>query len=245
MYNEVTRASIEALGEIGDLNAVPELLSILNIEDISFEYTDIDMKFQIIDSIKNIYLNSKVESYAYLLDYLNGDNETIKESVAFILGEIGNEEFTSPLISVINDRNLDVKKNIIIALGKIGQTSSLNELITVLNDDSIYWLIKKVAADAIYNIFQKNWYKLKDTKSALWRSLNKDYARLIEFLKNNDEEDYKVKISTIKILERFGDERAINALMTRVNDFHRVVRIHASNAIKKIEERLELEEQSQ
>jgi HEAT repeat protein len=245
MYNEVTRASIEALGEIGDISAVPELLSILNIEDISFEYTDIDMKFQVIDAIKSIYLNSEVASYAYLLDDLNGQNETIKESVAFILGEIGNEEFASPLIKAMDDRNLDVKKNIIIALGKIGQTNSLNELISVLNDDSTYWLIKKVAADAIYNIFQKNWYKLKDTESELWRSLNKDYARLIDFLKNNDEEDYKVKISTIKILEKFGDDKAINALMTRVNDFHRVVRIHASNAIKKIEERLELEEQSQ
>ena len=161
------------------------------------------------------------------------------------MGEIGNEEFAAPLIKLMDDRNLDVKKNIIIALGKIGQTNSLNELISVLNDDSTYWLIKKVAADAIYNIFQKNWYKLKDTESELWRSLNKDYARLIDFLKNNDEEDYKVKISTIKILEKFGDDKAINALMTRVNDFHRVVRIHASNAIKKIEERLELEEQSQ
>jgi HEAT repeat protein len=245
MYNEVTRASIEALGEIGDISAVPELLSILNIEDISFEYTDIDMKFQVIDAIKNIYLNSEVESYAYLLDYLNGDNETIKESVAFILGEIGNKEFAAPLVRVMDDRNLDVKKNVIIALGKIGLTSSLNELISVLNDEQTYWLIKKVAADAIYNIFQKNWYKLKDTENEFWRSLNKDYARLIDFLKNNDEEDYKVKISTIKILERFGDDKALNALMTRVNDFHRVVRIYASNAIKKIEERLELEENSQ
>ena len=244
MYNEVTRASIEALGEIADVSVVPELLSILNIEDISFEYTDIDMKFQVIDAIKKIYLNSRVESYDYLLDCLIGNNETIKESVAFILGEIGNEQFADPLIKILNERNLDVKKNVIIALGKVGQINSLNELISILNDETTYWLIKKVAADAIYNIFQKNWYKLKDTENEMWRSLNKDYARLIEHLKNNDDEDYKVKSSIIKILETFGDEKAIDALLKRVNDFHRVVRILASNAIKRIEERLELEENS-
>ncbi|TFG22519.1 MAG: hypothetical protein EU532_14320, partial [Promethearchaeota archaeon] len=105
MYNEVTRASIEALGDIADVSVVPELLSILNIEDISFEYIDIDLKFQVIDAIKKIYLNSKVDSYAYLLDFLTGNNETLKESVAFILGEIGNEEFAEPLIKVLNERN--------------------------------------------------------------------------------------------------------------------------------------------
>jgi len=39
----------------------------------------------------------------------------------------------------------------------------------------------------------------------------------------------------------YGDEPALSALLARVNDFPRVVRIHASNAIKKIEEKLELE----
>jgi hypothetical protein len=39
----------------------------------------------------------------------------------------------------------------------------------------------------------------------------------------------------------FGEEHALSALLSRVNDFPRIVRIHASNAIKKIEEKLELE----
>jgi len=59
IYNEVSIATIEALGEIGDLSAVPEMLGILDIEDISFEYTDLDMKLYIIDAIKKIYLSNK------------------------------------------------------------------------------------------------------------------------------------------------------------------------------------------
>ena len=245
LYSEVTIASIEALGQIGDISAVPQLLDILNVDDVSFEYTDIDMKFQIIDAIKNIYIHNEEVSYDYLFTYLDKKNDTIKESIAFILGELGNEEFTEPLITLLNERNLDIRKNAIIALGKIGKISSLNTLISLLDSDSTYWLLKKVAADAVYNIFQKNWYKLKDTENVLWRELNQDFALLIEYLKSNNDEDFKVKLSMIKILGTFGDKKAINALLSRVNDFHRTVRIHASNAIKRIEERLELEENVQ
>lgn len=245
LYSEVTIASIEALGQIGDISAVPQLLDILNVDDVSFEYTDIDMKFQIIDAIKNIYIYNEEVSYDYLYTYLDKENNTIKECIAFIFGELGKEEFNEPLISILKIRNVDIRKNAIIALGKIGQISSLNTLIKLLNKESTYWLLKKVAADAVYNIFQKNWYKLKDTNNDLWRTLNQDFARLIEYLKSSEDEDFKVKLSMIKILGTFGDDKAINALLSRVNDFHRTVRIHASNAIKRIEERLELEEEMQ
>ena len=66
IYNEVSIASIEALGEIGDLSAIPELLNVLDIEDISFEYSDLDMKLYIVDAIKRIYLNNKSASFEEL-----------------------------------------------------------------------------------------------------------------------------------------------------------------------------------
>ena len=241
MYNEVSIATIEALGEIGDLSAVPEMLGILDIEDISFEYTDLDMKLYIIDAIKKIYLSNKNVNYDSLFSYLNSDNDTIKESIAFILGEIGNEEFVKPLRSLLKIRNLDVKKNTIIALGKIGNIEPIGDLIEVLENSESYWLIKKVAVDAIYNIFQRNWYKVKDDDAELKRTLNKDVAIIIDYLKRSDDENFKVKVGLIKFLEMFGEEHALSALLSRVNDFPRIVRIHASNAIKKIEEKLELE----
>jgi HEAT repeat protein len=243
IYNEVSIASIEALGEIGEITAVPELLDILDIEDISFEYTDLDMKLYILDAIRKIYSNNQNASYKHLFSYLKKDNNTIRESVAFLLGEIGKEEFVNPLVDLLNVRNLDVKKNTIIALGKIGKLGSLGNLIGIIEDEESYWLLKKVAVDAISNIIQNNWYRIKDDKNDTKRLLNKEMAMLIEHLKNKPDENFKVKISLIKLLETYGDEHALNALIMRVNDFHRVVRIHASNAIKIIEERLELENQ--
>ncbi len=242
IYNEVTIAAIEALGEIGDLSAVPELLDILDIDEISFQYTDLDMKLYILDAIKKIYLNNIDPSYDYLYLSLRKDNNTVKESVAFILGEIGEEEFIKHLTDLLKIRNLDVRKNAIIALGKIGSIEVLGNLFQILEDKNSYWLIKKVATDAMYNIFQKNWYRVKDNEKDAIRSLNKSIAHLIDYLGKNKDENFKVKLSLIKLIEAYGGKQAFHALIKRVNDFHRVVRIYASNAIKKIEERLELED---
>ena len=241
MYNEVSIATIESLGEIGDPSVVPELLNVLDIEDISFEYLDLDMKFYILDAVKNIYLNNKNASFDYLYSYLKTNNDTIKECIAFIFGEIGNENFVKPLITLLKEKNLDVKKNSIIALGKIGNLDPLASLIKILDDVNSYWLIKKVAVDAIYHIYQKNWYRLKDEKTESRRLLNRHTGNLVHHLSIKEKENFKVKLSIIKFLEAFGGKPALSALLKRVNDFHRVVRIHASNAIKKIEEFLELE----
>jgi len=239
IYSEVSVATIEALGEIGDLSAVPELLDVLNVEDISFEYTDIDMKFYIMDAVKKIYSNNQDADFRYLFSLLKSDSEALKESIAFILGEIGNEEFTRPLIDLLKIRNLDVKKNTIIALGKIGTIDPLHSLIEILENPDTYWLIKKVAVDAIYNIFQRNWYRVKAENGDLERTLNKHIGTLIDYLKRSEAENTKVKVSLIKFLENYGEKSALIALLSRVNDFPRIIRIHASNAIKKIEEKIE------
>jgi HEAT repeat protein len=239
IYSEVSVATIEALGEIGDLSAVPELLGILNVEDVSFEYTDIDMKFYILNAVKKIYANNPNSDYSYLYSHLNSSSETLKESIAFILGEIGNAEFSLPLIDLLKIRNLDVKKNTIIALGKIGTTEPLHNLIEILENPESYWLIKKVAVDAIYNIFQRNWYRVKGENGDLELTLNKHIGVLIDYLKRSEAENTKVKVSLIKFLEVYGEESALDALLSRVNDFPRIIRIHASNAIKKIEDKIE------
>ncbi|MFX0178501.1 MAG: HEAT repeat domain-containing protein, partial [Candidatus Hodarchaeota archaeon] len=114
IYNEVSVAAIEALGEIGDLSAVSELVNILDIEDISFEYTDLDMKLYILDAIKRIYQNNQDASYDYLYNSLKKENNTVRECIAFLLGEIGKVEFVKPLCNLLQIRNLDVRKNSII-----------------------------------------------------------------------------------------------------------------------------------
>jgi HEAT repeat protein len=241
IYDEVSKASIKSLGEIGDLSTVPKLLNILNIEDLHFEYIDLDMKWYILDAIKNIYLKNKDAEFDYLYSLINTKNEILLESVAYLFGEIGYDLFINPLIELLNKRNLDVRKNAAIALGKIGKSNALDPLISIIEDKNNYWLLKKVSADAIYNIYYKNFYIVRKSFESE-RFFVMRTEQLIDHLKYNEDENPKVKLSLIKLLEDFGGKTSLNALLKQVNDFHRIVRISASKAIKKIEKRLEEEE---
>ncbi|KKK80238.1 hypothetical protein LCGC14_2825500, partial [marine sediment metagenome] len=217
---------------------VPELLNILDIEDLN---ADLDMRLYIADAIKKIYFTNKDASYDCLYSCLNRQNNTIRESVAFILGEIGNDEFVNHLVDLLNVENIDVQKSTIIALGKIGNVAPLDNLIKILEDRNSYWLIKKVSIDAIFNIFQNNWFRAKDDVKVIRGILNKNLAILVSYLGKAAEENFKVKLSLIKLLETYGNEHSLSELLKMVNDFHRIVRIRASDAIKRIQERLELE----
>ncbi len=241
MYNEVSQAAIEALGEIGDISTIRALMNALNIEDVDFEYIDLDAKWFILDSVKKICLKNEECSLDSLYNLLDKPNDVLKESIAYVMGEIGTERYIQPLLELINERNLDVKKNVIIALGKIGSRDALDPLIKILDNERTYWLIKKVAIDAIYNIYVKNWIKRKNDLTRGARQLTQNTEKLIDYLNRSEKECVKVRLSIIKFLEKFGGKTAIAALLRRVNDFHRLVRISATNAIKKIEERLELE----
>ncbi|MFX1393698.1 MAG: HEAT repeat domain-containing protein [Promethearchaeota archaeon] len=237
IYDDVSKASIKSLGEIGEISVVSKLLNILNIEDMSFEYIDLDMKWYVLDAITKIYLKNKNPNFDILYSTLKSKNDILIESVAYLLGEIGYEEFTAPLLRLLSKRNLDIRKNAAIALGKIGNKKAIEFLISIIEDKNNYWLLKKIATDAIYNIYLKNIYAIsKDPQDK--RFFTQQTEKIINYL-NQTNDYYKVKLSVVKILEDFGGKTSINALLKQVNDFHRIVRISSSKAIKKIEKRLE------
>jgi len=240
MYSEISMASIEALGEIGNISAIPELLSILDIKALNFEYIDYDMKWQILEAVRKIYMNNESAPFDYLFEMLKTDNELLKESIAFIMGEVANEGFIESLFLLMEEKNLDVRKNSIIALGKIGSVKAIFPLITVLNSPDTYWLLKKVIVDAISNIYHKNRYLIKSEDFNLRKYFVINTERLIDYLKTHEDDNFKVKVSVIKFLETHGEKTALPALLKQVNDFHRIVSISATKAIKTIEKRLEL-----
>jgi HEAT repeat protein len=239
MYEEVSKASIEALGEIGEISTIPYLLKVLDIEELELEYIDIDMKWFILDSIKKICVSNDQCSIDFFLAKLDTANDSLKESIAYLLGEIGNEDYVEPLLELLRERNMDIKKNTIIALGKICTLAALKPLITMLDNQDTYWLLKKVAVDALYNIYIINWVESNSHITRGERILIQNTEKIIDYLNKSENENCKVKVGVIKFLEKFGGKTALAALLRRVNDFHRIVRISASNAIKKIEARLE------
>ncbi|MHA1803211.1 MAG: HEAT repeat domain-containing protein [Promethearchaeota archaeon] len=244
IYDEVSLATIDALGNIGNISAVSHLLKVLDIEDVNYEYIDLDFKFFILDAIKKIYLKSEKQDFEILYAILKKDNDILKESVAYLLGEIGREEFLNPLLDLLKEKNFDVRKNAIIALGKIGNKNAIEPLLSIINDNRSYWLLKKVAVDAIFNIFLKHLYINEAKRMHFEREFIAWTERLIDALKLEDDENFKVKLAIIKFLEVFGGKSALNPLLREIDNFYRVVSIAATKAIKKIEKRLELEGQS-
>ena len=240
MYSEISLASIEALGEIGHISAIPELLSILDIKALNYEYIDYDMKWHILEAVRKIYMNNESAPFDYLFEMLKTDNELLKESIAFIMGEVANKKFVDSLFLLMDEKNLDVRKNSIIALGKIGSVKAIYPLINVLNAPDTYWLLKKVIVDAIFNIYHKNRHMIKGEDFNQRRVFIINMERIIDYLKTHEDDNFKVKVSIIKFLESHGEKTALPALLKQVNDFHRIVRISATKAIKTIEKRLEL-----
>ena len=238
IYEEIAISTIQALGEIGDLSIVPNLLIILDIEASNFEYIDFDMKWYIIEAVKKIYSNNRNPNYEHLYYSLNFNNDILKESVATIMGELGEFEFLNPLLILLNEDNIEIKKSSIIALGKIGQNEAIDPLLDLLNEPDIYWLLKKVIIDSISNIFRKNQHILNNRKNRLRMFFIIRIERIIEYLIDNSDEYYKVKLSIIKFLEEYGEKSAIRVLLKQIADFHRIVRITSTNAIKSIEKRL-------
>ncbi|MEJ2248286.1 MAG: HEAT repeat domain-containing protein [Candidatus Lokiarchaeota archaeon] len=243
MYHEVSIAAIKALGEIGDSTVISDLLKVLDVDDYDYQYIDYDMKWYIIDAIKQICLNDEARSCDFLVNRLEDSNEMIKENVAFLLGDLKNEKFVDPLLNLLmTSENLDVTKNSIIALGKIGEIRAIEPLVELLENEDVYWLLKKVSVDAIYNIYNKFWFIQNKLDPEMKRILIQNRAKIIDILKIHLDECHKVKVAIIKFLEKFGDKAAIHALL-RIDDFHKIVKITAKNAIKTIDERLENEQQ--
>ncbi|MHA1148539.1 MAG: HEAT repeat domain-containing protein [Promethearchaeota archaeon] len=243
MYSEISIECIKTLGEIGEVSMVPELLKALDIEDPEYEYLDIDKKWFILDAIQKIYSMNPTANYDCLYEGLRSNNDVIKESIAFIFGELGKEEFVDPLVQLLDERNLDVRKNVIIALGKIGNKRAIDKILAILDQDYVYWILKKISIDALYNIYYRNFRKSNNIDLKSKRDFIINREKLIDYIKNHNNECFKVKLSVIKFLKVFGDETALEALLGLVNDFHRLVQLSASKAIKAIEKRLEEEKE--
>ncbi|TXT60168.1 MAG: PBS lyase HEAT-like repeat protein [Promethearchaeota archaeon] len=239
IYSNVSIACLESLGLIANPSVVPTLCKILNVEDYEFEYVDLDLKWYILETIINIYERSPTVSYEYLYSTLENGNDLLRESIAYIMGELQRKEFVEPLINSLEEKHFEVKKNVIIALGKIGHISALKPLLSLLEEENVYWLIKKVTIDAISNFFDNYWFQQDKIDEELKRSLIKARTILADYLKRNKDECFKIKIGLIKFLEKFGDKDSIPALNTCVADFHKLVKISSSKAIKAIQKKYE------
>ncbi|MBD2648785.1 HEAT repeat domain-containing protein [Nostoc foliaceum] len=129
----------EALGKIGNAEAVPELIAAL-------KDSESDVRRYAASALGNIGAEAVPELIAALKD----SESDVRRYVAEVLGKIGNAEAVPELIAALKDSESDVRRYAAEVLGKIGNAEAVPELIAALKDSESY--VRYYAASALGKI---------------------------------------------------------------------------------------------
>lgn len=237
---EISIAAIQALGEMEESRVIPKLLIVLDIETNHINEFDQDRMRFIIDAVNNIYQASLNPNYQYLFYALRFDNPLLKQCVISIMGKLKEKVFVKILNELLKKEiNIETLQSIIWALGNIGSVEALDQLLNLFEKEESPWFLKLTIFDAIRKIFNEIILNKNDIQIRANNNhyLNSICERISEYLYQEKEENYKVKLAIIKFLENFGTRTSIRALLKQLRDFYGIIRIYASRAIKAIDKR--------
>jgi HEAT repeat protein len=200
------------LGDMGDKRAVKPLTRIMELGQVpelpwshADEYINVGALAQ--EALVHIY----ADSVSDLIELLKDGDWNMRCLVVSALSKIGDKPAISTLIEVLKDEDENMRWEAANALGKIGDKSAVPALIDVLRDG--VELVRHGAIEALGKI---------GDKSAV--------PALIDVLKN----DELVRWRAAEALGKIGDKSAVPALSDVLNDKNRLVREHATRALKKL-----------
>ncbi|MBW4593197.1 MAG: HEAT repeat domain-containing protein [Brasilonema angustatum HA4187-MV1] len=149
---------------------------------------------------------------AFLINSLQYEDSSVRESAASALGRIGSESTINALLSALQDKYLSVCWNAASALGRIGSESAINALLTALQDQNSE--IRRIAASTLGSIGNES-------------AVN---ALMIDL----QHEDSFVRVSAASTLGSIGNKSAVNALLSALQHEDSSVRLSAIFALEKI-----------
>ncbi|MFQ6125485.1 MAG: HEAT repeat domain-containing protein [Candidatus Heimdallarchaeota archaeon] len=189
------------LGEAGDERATLPLLEIL--EDESKDVREI-AEWALVELGEKI-VPSLIEVLTQHHDWW------IQRDAARILGLIGDERATEPLLQALSDRSERIREKVAEALGRISKPRAIKGLINALQDD--YGHTRQNAMEAL----------IKIGPDAV--------ETLIKALKHRNK---IIRIHVCQVLGAIGDQRAIKPLTQLRHDSDFKVRRSASKALKQL-----------
>ncbi|MFX0196722.1 MAG: HEAT repeat domain-containing protein [Candidatus Hodarchaeota archaeon] len=194
-----------ALGEAGDERVTLPLLEILEDESKDVremaEWALVELSGKIVPSL--------IEILTQHPDWW------IRREAARILGLIGDERATEPLLQALSDRSERIRENVAEALGRIGRPRAIKGLIHALQDD--YGQTRQNAMEALIKI---------GTDAV---------ETLIKALKSRNK---IIRMNVCQVLGAIGDQRAIKPLTQLRHDSDFKVRRGASKALKRIRQKI-------
>ena len=136
----VTSNIIDALGQIGDVQAIEPLIA--KLDDLEG-----DVRSEAATALGQIGDAQAVEPLIATLDDPEGD---VRNAAATALGQIGDVQAVEPLIAKLDDSEGDVRNAATTALGQIDDPRAIEPLIAMLHDH--YGLVRHVATMALRQI---------------------------------------------------------------------------------------------
>jgi HEAT repeat protein len=146
---DVCVAACEALGAIGDRQAVPPLIQALGDGDRGVRAAACGALGEIGDG----------QAVSPLIQALRDRDENVRVAACRALGAIGDRQAVPPLIQALGDGDWDVRAAACRALGEIGDPQALPHLIQALEDEDEY--VRRAAREAVKRIKAKRFARNK------------------------------------------------------------------------------------
>jgi alpha-glucoside transport system substrate-binding protein len=134
---EVRKAAIERLGEIGDQSAIALLI-------VAFK----DSELGVVWAAESTLAQIGAPAYESVLAALNNEDPAIRKGAARTLGKLGDPQAVEPLIAAMKDSDKDVRMSVVASLGLIGDDRAVEPLCRALKDK---WDVGVCAAEALGN----------------------------------------------------------------------------------------------
>jgi hypothetical protein len=141
---DIRSDAADALGEIGDINAVESLVTLL-LEDE--DYSVRSAAAQALGAIGDVSAVSPLSQALF-----DEDNANVRKAIAKALGEIGDASAVEPLCrALVEDEDQFVRSEVAGVLIVVGNTEAVEPLIQALLNDE-YWYVRANAAQALGEI---------------------------------------------------------------------------------------------
>jgi HEAT repeat protein len=229
----VRAAACEALGKIGDPQAIPPLLQALQDEDWEVRKAAYEALGAIGDP----------QAIPPLLQALKDEAWGVLEAACEALGKIGDPQAIPPLLQALKDEDWWIREAACEALGKIGDPQAIPHLIQALQDE--YYRVREAACRALGRIgdpqaiphliqaLQDEYYGVR--RVACWAlGAIGDPQAIPPLLQALQDEAGEVRMVACWALGAIGDPQAIPPLLQALKDEDRWVREAACGALGRI-----------
>lgn len=169
----VRREAIDAVGDLGDKEAIPTLTQLLGDSDAESRR----------EAIQNLGKLGAKDAGPAIVGLLSDPSERVRREAADVLGRLGTRDATSALIEALKDKDEEVRGESIAALGEIGARDARPQLRQMYDTDPGRHRVRLVRALKALgdNVpFQQEVKRLSD--SALTSENARDRGRAIQML---------------------------------------------------------------